>query len=306
MTHRGPPTAVQAASSERPVRQAADQPLREQLWRCVAPAECDSGAPSGTRLAGRTGVRDQRHEARGADCRRFGHPARDLLRRTRRRGWRSAPRPRPGRGAGARLRQPARLARGVHAMAKAQAGGSGWALLSWSPRLGRLVNQWAADHAHGLAGGAPILALDMYEHSYHMDFGTRAAAYVDAVMANLQWDAHRRALPPGAAWRSRGRRAVHRVRRTDAGGGGHFRGGTARCHAARTARAAGCLHDRATSSAAATCLRAQRLREPGHDRPLGREHCPATGRSRCTASTASRSAATRWTNCASAATTRGR
>ena len=74
------------------------------------------------------------------------------------------------------------------AMAKAQAGGSGWALLSWSPRLGRLVNQWAADHAHGLAGGTPVLALDMYEHSYHMDFGTRAAAYVDAVMANLEWE----------------------------------------------------------------------------------------------------------------------
>jgi Fe-Mn family superoxide dismutase len=73
------------------------------------------------------------------------------------------------------------------AIAKAQAGGSGWTLLSWSPRLGRLVNQWAADHAHGLAGGTPILALDMYEHSYHMDFGSRAAAYVDAVMANLEW-----------------------------------------------------------------------------------------------------------------------
>jgi Fe-Mn family superoxide dismutase len=73
------------------------------------------------------------------------------------------------------------------ALAKAQAGGSGWALLSWSPRLGRLVNQWAADHAHCLAGSTPILALDMYEHSYHMDFGTRAAAYVDAVMANLEW-----------------------------------------------------------------------------------------------------------------------
>ena len=28
-----------------------------------------------TRLARRAGVRDQRHEARGADCRRFGHPA---------------------------------------------------------------------------------------------------------------------------------------------------------------------------------------------------------------------------------------
>jgi superoxide dismutase, Fe-Mn family len=74
------------------------------------------------------------------------------------------------------------------AMAKAQAGGSGWALLVWSERFGRLVNQWAADHAHGLAGGTPVLALDMYEHSYHMDFGAKAAAYVDAVMANLQWD----------------------------------------------------------------------------------------------------------------------
>jgi superoxide dismutase, Fe-Mn family len=72
-------------------------------------------------------------------------------------------------------------------MAKAQAGGSGWTLLVWSPRLGRLVNQWAADHAHGLSGGVPVLAIDMYEHAYHLDFGARAAAYVDAVMANLDW-----------------------------------------------------------------------------------------------------------------------
>ena len=73
------------------------------------------------------------------------------------------------------------------AMAKALAGGSGWAILAWSERLGRLVNQWAADHAHGLPGAAPILALDMYEHAYHLDFGARAAAYVDQVMANLNW-----------------------------------------------------------------------------------------------------------------------
>lgn len=74
------------------------------------------------------------------------------------------------------------------AMAKAQAGGSGWTALVWSARLGRLVNQWAADHAHALVGGSPILALDMYEHAYHIDFGTRAAAYVDAVMNNLHWE----------------------------------------------------------------------------------------------------------------------
>ena len=74
------------------------------------------------------------------------------------------------------------------AMGKALGGGSGWVLLSWSPRDRKLVNQWAADHCHTLAGGTPILALDMYEHSYHMDFGAKAAAYVDAFMANINWD----------------------------------------------------------------------------------------------------------------------
>jgi superoxide dismutase, Fe-Mn family len=73
-------------------------------------------------------------------------------------------------------------------MAKALAGGSGWAILAWSERLGRLVNQWAADHAHNLPCATPILALDMYEHAYHLDFGAEAAAYVDRVMANLNWE----------------------------------------------------------------------------------------------------------------------
>ena len=74
------------------------------------------------------------------------------------------------------------------AMAKALAGGSGWAILAWCERLGRLINQRAADHAHNLAGATPILALDMYEHAYHLDFGARAPAYVDQVMANLNWE----------------------------------------------------------------------------------------------------------------------
>jgi Fe-Mn family superoxide dismutase len=74
------------------------------------------------------------------------------------------------------------------AIAKAQGGGSGWAILTWSDRFGRLVNQWAADHTHGLPGGRPILALDMYEHAYHLDFGAKAAAYVDQIMTNLNWE----------------------------------------------------------------------------------------------------------------------
>ncbi|WP_423199163.1 MULTISPECIES: superoxide dismutase [unclassified Cupriavidus] len=73
------------------------------------------------------------------------------------------------------------------AMGKALGGGSGWVLLSYSARDQRLINQWAPDHAHTLACGTPILALDMYEHSYHMDFGAKAAAYVDAFMQNIRW-----------------------------------------------------------------------------------------------------------------------
>jgi superoxide dismutase, Fe-Mn family len=73
------------------------------------------------------------------------------------------------------------------AMGKALAGGSGWVLLSWSPRGKHLVNQWAADHCHTLAGGQPILALDMYEHSYHIDYGAKAATYVDTFMAAIRW-----------------------------------------------------------------------------------------------------------------------
>jgi Fe-Mn family superoxide dismutase len=73
-------------------------------------------------------------------------------------------------------------------LAKAMAGGSGWALLSWSAREARLVNHWAADHTHLLAGATAILALDMYEHAYHLDFGARASAYVDAFMKNIAWD----------------------------------------------------------------------------------------------------------------------
>ena len=74
------------------------------------------------------------------------------------------------------------------ATGKALRGGSGWVLLTWSARDRKLVNQWASDHCHTLAGGTPILALDMYEHSYHMDFGAKAASYVDAFMDAIRWN----------------------------------------------------------------------------------------------------------------------
>ena len=73
------------------------------------------------------------------------------------------------------------------AMGKALGGGSGWVLLTYSPRDGKLINQWASDHCHTLAGATPILALDMYEHSYHIDFGAKAAGYVETFMQAIRW-----------------------------------------------------------------------------------------------------------------------
>ena len=65
------------------------------------------------------------------------------------------------------------------AMGKALGGGSGSVLLTWSPRDRKLTNQWASHHCHAMAGGTPILALDMYEHSYHIDYGAKAANCVE-------------------------------------------------------------------------------------------------------------------------------
>ncbi|WP_418317060.1 Fe-Mn family superoxide dismutase [Piscinibacter sakaiensis] len=73
------------------------------------------------------------------------------------------------------------------AIGKALGGGSGWVLLVFDPREGKLVNQWASDHSQVLAGSAPLLALDMYEHAYHLDYGAAAAAYVDSFLTRVDW-----------------------------------------------------------------------------------------------------------------------
>jgi superoxide dismutase, Fe-Mn family len=75
------------------------------------------------------------------------------------------------------------------ALAGALAGGSGWVLLSYVPRDGALINQTASDHGQSIAGAIPILALDMYEHAYHLEFGANATAYIAAFMRNIDWNA---------------------------------------------------------------------------------------------------------------------
>lgn len=67
-------------------------------------------------------------------------------------------------------------------------GGSGWVMLAWNAYHHTLENYWMADHMHAPAASMPILVMDMYEHSYHMDYGTKTGQYIDAFMRNINWD----------------------------------------------------------------------------------------------------------------------
>ena len=73
------------------------------------------------------------------------------------------------------------------AMGYALGGGSGWVVLTYVPRDRLLLNQYAAEHSQAAVSGVPILALDMYEHAYHLDFGANAKAYVDTFLRNVDW-----------------------------------------------------------------------------------------------------------------------
>lgn len=73
------------------------------------------------------------------------------------------------------------------ATGKALGGGSGWVILAYAPRDKRLFTHWAADHSMAPAGGVPLLALDMYEHAYQMDYGADAGKYVDGFMQTIRW-----------------------------------------------------------------------------------------------------------------------
>lgn len=75
------------------------------------------------------------------------------------------------------------------ALANAFAASAGWVLMSWVPRDGRLINQSISEASAGVAGAIPILALDMYEHAYHLDFGANPAAYIATFMRNIDWSA---------------------------------------------------------------------------------------------------------------------
>jgi len=66
--------------------------------------------------------------------------------------------------------------------------GIGWAILYYDPAAGRLFNTWVNEHDTGhLAGGAPLLIMDVFEHAYVTDYGLKRADYIEAFFRAVDW-----------------------------------------------------------------------------------------------------------------------
>lgn len=65
----------------------------------------------------------------------------------------------------------------------------GWTWLAYDLDRRTLFNYLGdAQNSFPIWNAVPLLALDVYEHAYFMDYGTRRADYVDAFLAHLDWD----------------------------------------------------------------------------------------------------------------------
>jgi len=68
--------------------------------------------------------------------------------------------------------------------------GIGWAVLYEDPATGRLINTWINEHDVGhLAGGRPLLVMDVFEHAYLPDYGLKRGEYIEAFFRNIDWPA---------------------------------------------------------------------------------------------------------------------
>jgi Fe-Mn family superoxide dismutase len=65
----------------------------------------------------------------------------------------------------------------------------GWAWTAYDRDEGRLFNYIGdAQNTFPVWNGTPLVALDVYEHAYFLDYQTDRASYVDAFFENLDWD----------------------------------------------------------------------------------------------------------------------
>ncbi len=66
--------------------------------------------------------------------------------------------------------------------------GRGWAWTAYDWDEGRLFNYIGdAQNTFPIWNATPLVALDVYEHAYFLDFQTDRGAYIDAFFNNLDW-----------------------------------------------------------------------------------------------------------------------
>jgi Fe-Mn family superoxide dismutase len=67
--------------------------------------------------------------------------------------------------------------------------GRGWAWTAYDFDEGRLFNYVGdAQNTFPIWNATPLVALDVYEHAYFLDYQTDRASYIDAFFNNLDWD----------------------------------------------------------------------------------------------------------------------
>jgi Fe-Mn family superoxide dismutase len=65
----------------------------------------------------------------------------------------------------------------------------GWAWTAYDWDEGRLFNYIGdAQNTFPVWNATPLVALDVYEHAYFLDYQTDRASYIDVFLANLDWD----------------------------------------------------------------------------------------------------------------------
>jgi superoxide dismutase, Fe-Mn family len=65
----------------------------------------------------------------------------------------------------------------------------GWVWFAFDWQTGSIFNYLGDAHdAFPIWHATPLVALDVYEHAYFMDYGVARADYIDAYFKNLDWD----------------------------------------------------------------------------------------------------------------------
>jgi Fe-Mn family superoxide dismutase len=66
--------------------------------------------------------------------------------------------------------------------------GIGWVVLYYDDTDKRLLLQWIGEHDSGhLSGLKPLLVMDVFEHAFMLDYGLKRIEYIEAFVANLDW-----------------------------------------------------------------------------------------------------------------------